>query len=97
MAATCQQWAFFRAFYRCEINHLLRTAAVTAPRIAMLLTVEQALERPGTSVRFIRRLRTEQRITIIKLGKHVRIDSADPDANRHEALVARVQLVASNA
>ena len=46
----------------------------------MLLTVEQAAERLGTSVRFIRRLRTERRITIIKLGKHIRIDSNDLDA-----------------
>ena len=48
----------------------------------MLLTVEQAAERLGTTVRFVRRLRTERRIAIaiVKLGKHVRIDSADLDA-----------------
>ncbi len=46
----------------------------------MLLTVEQAAERLGTSVRFIRRLRTEQRIPFIKLGKHIRVDSNDLDA-----------------
>jgi len=46
----------------------------------MLLTVEQAAERLGTSARFIRRLRTEGRIPVVKLGKHVRIDSADLDA-----------------
>lgn len=46
----------------------------------MLLTVDQAAERLGTSVRFIRRLRTEGRIPVIKLGKHIRIDSADLDA-----------------
>ncbi|MFN2539006.1 MAG: helix-turn-helix domain-containing protein [Mycobacteriales bacterium] len=46
----------------------------------MLLTVEQAAERLGTSVRFIRRLRTEGRIPVIKLGKHIRIDDADLDA-----------------
>lgn len=45
----------------------------------MLLTVEQAAERLGTSVRFIRRLRTEGRIPVIKLGKHLRIDSTDLD------------------
>ena len=45
----------------------------------MLLTVEQAAERLGTSVRFIRRLRTEGRIPVIKLGKHIRIDSTDLD------------------
>jgi excisionase family DNA binding protein len=46
----------------------------------MLLTVEQAAERLGTSVRFIRRLRTEGRIPVVKLGKHIRIDSTDLDA-----------------
>ena len=46
----------------------------------MLLTVEQAAERLGTSVRFIRRLRTEGRIPVVKLGKQVRIDSTDLDA-----------------
>jgi excisionase family DNA binding protein len=30
--------------------------------------------------RFIRRLRTERRITVVKLGKHIRIDSNDLDA-----------------
>jgi len=46
----------------------------------MLLTVEQAADRLGTSVRFIRRLRTEGRIPVVKLGKHIRIDSNDLDA-----------------
>jgi len=46
----------------------------------VLLTVDQAAERLGTTPRFIRRLRTERRITIIKLGKHIRIDSNDLDA-----------------
>lgn len=54
----------------------------------MLLTVEQAADRLGTSVRFIRRLRAERRIAVFKLGKHLRIDSADLDAfiaaGRHE-------------
>ena len=62
----------------------------------MLLTVEQAAERLGTSVRFIRRLRTEQRLTIVKLGKHIRIDSTDLDAyihaSRQEALDASTTL-----
>ena len=55
----------------------------------MLLTVEQAADRLGTSVRFIRRLRTERRIPVIKLGKHIRIESHDLDtyinASRQEA------------
>ena len=46
----------------------------------MLLTVDQAAERLGTSARFIRRLRFEGRIAVIKLGKHIRIDSNDLDA-----------------
>jgi excisionase family DNA binding protein len=46
----------------------------------MLLTVEQAAERLGTTVRFIRRLRAERRIAVVKLGKHIRIDSEDLDA-----------------
>lgn len=55
----------------------------------MLLTVEQSAERLGTSVRFIRRLRTEGRIPVVKIGKHIRIDSTDLDdfitAGRQEA------------
>ena len=55
----------------------------------MMLTVDQAAERLGTSVRFIRRLRTEGRIPVVKLGKHIRIDSTDLDsfitASRQEA------------
>ena len=46
----------------------------------MLLTVQQAADRLGTSVRFIRRLRAERRITFVKLGKHLRVDSRDLDA-----------------
>ena len=44
-----------------------------------LLNVDQAAERLGTSPRFFRRLVAERRIAF-KLGKHVRIDSADLDA-----------------
>ncbi len=46
----------------------------------MLLTVDQAAARLGTTNRFIRRLRAERRIAVIKLGKHIRIDSNDLDA-----------------
>jgi len=46
----------------------------------VLLTVDQAAERLGTTVRFIRRLRAERRIAVVKLGKHIRIDSNDLDA-----------------
>jgi excisionase family DNA binding protein len=46
----------------------------------VLVTVDQAAERLGTTPRFIRRLRAERRIAVIKLGKHIRIDSNDLDA-----------------
>ena len=52
----------------------------------MLLTVEQAAECLGTSVRFLRRLRTARRSTINNLGGHIRIDSTELGANRHEGL-----------
>jgi len=45
-----------------------------------LLNVDQTAERLGTSPRFIRCLIAERRIAYAKLGKHVRIDSADLDA-----------------
>jgi excisionase family DNA binding protein len=42
-----------------------------------LLTIDQAAERLGTSVRFIRRLIAERRIAYHKVGRHVRIAEAD--------------------
>ncbi|MDP9441599.1 MAG: helix-turn-helix domain-containing protein [Actinomycetota bacterium] len=45
-----------------------------------LLNVDQAADRLRTSPRFIRRLVAERRIAFTKLGKHVRIDTADLDA-----------------
>jgi excisionase family DNA binding protein len=45
-----------------------------------LLTVEEAAERLGTSVRFVRRLILERRIAYTKLGRHVRIATSDLDA-----------------
>lgn len=61
----------------------------------MLLTVEQAAEQLGTSVRFIRRLRTQRRLAFIKLGSHLRVDSNDLDAyihaNREEAVGPALQ------
>ncbi len=45
-----------------------------------LLTVEEAAERLGTSVRFVRRLVFERRIAYTKLGRHVRIAHRDLDA-----------------
>jgi excisionase family DNA binding protein len=45
-----------------------------------LLTVEEAAERLGTSVRFVRRLIVERRIAYTELGRHVRIAASDLDA-----------------
>jgi excisionase family DNA binding protein len=42
-----------------------------------LLTVEEAADRLGTSVRFVRRLVFERRIAYTKLGRHVRIAAHD--------------------
>lgn len=62
-----------------------------------LLTVDQAAERLGTRPRFIRRLIAERRITFVKLGAHVRLDTADLDefvkAGRvHPQIAARTAL-----
>jgi excisionase family DNA binding protein len=45
-----------------------------------LLTVEEAADRLGTSVRFVRRLVFERRIAYTKLGRHVRVAPRDLDA-----------------
>ena len=45
-----------------------------------LLTVHQAAERLGTSVRFPRRLIAERRITFVRVGRHVRIQEGAIDA-----------------
>jgi excisionase family DNA binding protein len=50
------------------------------PELDTLLSVEQAAERLGTSVRFVCRLVFERRIAYAKLGRHVRIASRDLDA-----------------
>jgi excisionase family DNA binding protein len=42
-----------------------------------LLTVEEAADRLGTSVRFVRRLIAERRIAYVRIGRHVRIAEAD--------------------
>jgi excisionase family DNA binding protein len=42
-----------------------------------LLTMEDAAERLGTSVRFVRRLIAERRIAYVKVGRHVRIAERD--------------------
>lgn len=50
-----------------------RTAKEVTHTADRLLTVEEAAERLGTGVRFVRRLITERRIRYVKLGKPVRI------------------------
>jgi excisionase family DNA binding protein len=50
------------------------------PELDTLLTIEEAAERLGTSVRFVRRLVFERRIAFVKVGRHVRIGPADLDA-----------------
>ena len=45
-----------------------------------LLTIAEAAERLGTSVRFPRRLITERRITFVRVGRHVRIPAGALDA-----------------
>jgi excisionase family DNA binding protein len=45
-----------------------------------LLSPQEAADRLGTSLRFVRRLVFERRIPFIKVGRHVRIASSDLDA-----------------
>ena len=45
-----------------------------------LLTVDEAADRLGTSVRFVRRLVAERRIAYVKVGRHVRLDPTDVKA-----------------
>ncbi len=42
-----------------------------------LLNVDEAAERLGTSPRFIRRLIAERRISVVHVGRHVRITATD--------------------
>ena len=51
-----------------------------ATELDTLLSVEQAAERLGTSVRFVRRLIAERRIAYVKVGRHVRLDPTDVEA-----------------
>jgi excisionase family DNA binding protein len=45
-----------------------------------LLTVGEAADRLGTSVRFVRRLVFERRIAFVKVGRYVRIAEVDLEA-----------------
>ncbi len=50
---------------------------MTEPGTADLLTVEQAAQRLGTGIRFIRRLVAERRIRFYHVGKYVRFHPDD--------------------
>ena len=45
-----------------------------------LLTPQDAADRLGTSLRFVRRLVFQRRIPYVKVGRHVRIAASDLDA-----------------
>ena len=49
-------------------------------RTDRLLTVAEAADRLGTSVRFPRRLIAERRIRFVRIGRHVRIPESAIDA-----------------
>jgi excisionase family DNA binding protein len=62
-------------------EYLAGTGTDRKGSIAMsLLSVEEAAVRLGTGPRFVRRLIAERRIPFVKLGRHVRLDTADLDA-----------------
>ncbi|MCX4725033.1 helix-turn-helix domain-containing protein [Streptomyces sp. NBC_01306] len=67
---------------------------MTTPDI--LLTVDQAAERLGTGVRFIRRLISERRIRYVKLGKPVRIPESAIAAYIAERTVPTLREVRSD-
>lgn len=58
------------------------------------LTVQEAADYLNTSVRFVRRLVAERRITFHKIGRHVRFALADLDAF---ALAGRVEAITNAA
>jgi excisionase family DNA binding protein len=45
-----------------------------------LLTVDQAAAYMNVTARFVRRLIHERRISVVRLGRHVRLGQADVDA-----------------
>jgi excisionase family DNA binding protein len=53
---------------------------MTTTNTVELLTVEQAAERLGMSVRHVRRLLAERRVAYHRLGRAVRLHPADLDA-----------------
>ncbi len=56
-----------------------RTPIATPAPSAPLIDIDQAGERLGVTVRFMRRLVDERRIPFHKIGKYVRFDPADID------------------
>lgn len=63
---------------------------------AELLTVEEAADALNVTVRFIRRLVTERRIAVVRLGRHVRLAEEDLHAfvaaSRSEAIQEPLRL-----
>lgn len=57
-----------------------RTAKEVTLTADCLLTVDEAAERLGTGVRFVRRLVAERRIAFVKVGRHVRVSRSVLDA-----------------
>ncbi|OSY38020.1 excisionase family DNA binding protein [Pseudonocardia autotrophica] len=62
-----------------ELRSACRTS-YTEDQTVPYLTVPQAAEHLNTSVRFVRRLIAERRITFFRVGRHVRFAVADLDA-----------------
>jgi len=60
---------------------------------ADMLTVEQAAQRLGTQVRFIRRLVAERRIRFYKVGKYVRFHPDDLTAYIEQGRVEAIHPV----
>uniref|UniRef100_UPI0039BEE9F4 excisionase family DNA-binding protein n=1 Tax=Lentzea alba TaxID=2714351 RepID=UPI0039BEE9F4 len=53
---------------------------MTSARLNEHYSVEESADYLGTSVRFIRRLIADRRITFYKLGRHVRLKRVDLEA-----------------
>ncbi len=66
---------------------------MTEPLTADLLTVEQAAQRLGTGVRFIRRLVAGRRIRFYHVGKYVRFHPDDIADYLRQARVDAIQPV----
>jgi excisionase family DNA binding protein len=77
---TVGQWRYVGRGYSPEAALIATSAREGRSTMAdRLLSVQQAAERLGTSVRFPRRLIAERRITFVRVGRHVRIPEAALD------------------